>query len=154
MKTCSRCETEKPSVEFYADKTKSDGRHGTCKECVKRDRRERYAADPQKYKDRMSVWQLANRDKIKASRWKRKLAVIARYGGECACCGLKDPEFMTIDHVGGWGKDHRSESGWAYNMVDYLYGRDAQEGFQVLCWNCNCSLGIHGYCPHQQEREE
>jgi hypothetical protein len=25
------------------------------------------------------------------------------------------------------------------------------DGFQVLCHNCNMSIGLYGYCPHQTE---
>ena len=25
-------------------------------------------------------------------------------------------------------------------------------GFRVLCWNCNCSIGMYGECPHQEEK--
>lgn len=21
---------------------------------------------------------------------------------------------------------------------------------EVLCWNCNCAIGIKGYCPHDK----
>lgn len=151
MKQCSRCREEKPLEGFYSDRSKRDGRHTVCKECVKKDRRDRYAADPQKHKDRMKQWQAENRDKIRDARWKRKLAVIERYGGRCACCGESTPEFMTVDHIGGWGKDHRAESGLTYNMVAYLYARPILPGFRILCFNCNCSLGMFGRCPHQEE---
>ncbi|MGW6260355.1 hypothetical protein [Streptomyces sp. NPDC055085] len=136
--------------EFYADSSKRDGRHPICKECAKEDRRRRYAADPDKYKQRMREYQVANRAKRSAYHWKRKLRVIAEYGGECACCGEKAPEFLTIDHVGGWGKEHRKQKGYAWNMVAYLTREGfPKEGFQLLCFNCNCALGIFSRCPHK-----
>lgn len=149
MKQCSRCGVEKGLSEFYADKSKPDGRHGICKECAKADRRARYAADPKKYNERSQRYAADNQDKIKAYRWRRKLRMIEAYGGRCACCGESVPEFLTIDHIGGWGKEHRTKDGSTYNMVAYLTARGfPQGGFRLLCFNCNCALGLFGRCPH------
>ena len=27
-----------------------------------------------------------------------------------------------------------------------------QDDFKCLCWNCNCSRGRYGYCPHEREQ--
>lgn len=40
-KWCSRCETEKAPEEFYVDRSRADGRTPWCKDCKKRDVRER-----------------------------------------------------------------------------------------------------------------
>lgn len=153
MKTCSRCGIQKTPSDFYADKSKSDGRHSVCKECVKAARRAAYAADPEKYKARMKVYAQSDRGK----RYKKELylrlrtAALNAYGGECACCGEMRDHFLTVDHVGGWGARHRKEIGsGASNIYQWLkkagYPQDGT--IQLLCWNCNCAIGIYGSCPH------
>src|SRR6185437_1499391 len=83
--------------------------------------------------------------------------VFARYGEACACCGEKRSEFFTIDHVGGWGKDHKGNNGKRLGgklLYRWIIQHNFPEEFQTLCYNCNCSIGHHGYCPHQHEREQ
>src|ERR1019366_4483037 len=36
---------------------------------------------------------------------------IAAYGGKCACCGETERIFLTIDHIGGGGAEHRRQFG-------------------------------------------
>lgn len=79
------------------------------------------------------------------------------YGNKCACCGESHQEFLAIDHIGGWGKNHRNEKGVRIlGTALYLELKRKQypEGFRVLCHCCNGSLGYYGYCPHEREREE
>jgi hypothetical protein len=47
MKICSKCKIEQPLDNFVNNKNYKDGKHGTCKACVK-------------------VYQLQNQDKLKA----------------------------------------------------------------------------------------
>jgi hypothetical protein len=153
MKACSRCNVEKPLEDFYPDKSKKDGRHGTCKECQKADRKARYEADPETHKARMKAWQKANGDKIAARRRRMREEVIEAYGGRCACCGLTGYEFLTIDHTNGDGAEHRKVIGeGATDILNYLRANGyPKDRFRLLCWNCNCARGIYGYCPHEKE---
>ncbi|MBX9628100.1 MAG: hypothetical protein K2X82_30160 [Gemmataceae bacterium] len=78
------------------------------------------------------------------------------YGNRCACCGESRREFLTIDHVGGTGAAHRRllkviSPHSATNISWWLQKNGYPEGFRVLCWNCNCAIGIHGACPHDAE---
>jgi hypothetical protein len=79
-----------------------------------------------------------------------KAQVHAAYGGKCACCGESAPEFLTVDHVGGRDGDH---VGLTSTQV---FAAIIREGFpdkyRLLCWNCNMSHGLHGYCPHERLR--
>jgi hypothetical protein len=36
MRTCTRCENEKPEADFYAEKTCFDGLRPECKDCTKK----------------------------------------------------------------------------------------------------------------------
>lgn len=155
MQTCSKCQTPKSLDEFYTDKSKRLGVHGTCKECVKADRRARYAADPEKYMERMRAYAATEEGKAAKQRvWlKLRADALNAYGNKCVCCGESTEEFLTIDHVGGWGKDHRREIGsGASNIYQWLRKANyPQDGtIRLLCWNCNCSIGVRGYCPHMR----
>ena len=87
-----------------------------------------------------------------------KFSVLEHYSNgtmACSCCGETRPEFLTIDHINGGGHAHRKllGNGSASAGGGSLYYRLRKDGFpsgyRVLCQNCNFSLGVFGYCPHQ-----
>ena len=63
-------------------------------------------------------------------------------------------EFLTIDHINPEYKPDKTGKNSRSRGVDYrwLIDNDFPEGFQILCWNCNCSKGKYGSCSHN-ERE-
>jgi len=84
-------------------------------------------------------------------RKERKIRVIEKYGGKCACCGEKRIEFMTMDHInndGGQERKKYGEGNTPYNRLDKLPVDRSK--YQVLCFNCNCAKQYSGYCPHQK----
>lgn len=83
---------------------------------------------------------------------KRRQKLIDAYGGKCKCCGEDRFEFLQIDHVNNDGADHRKLIGRT-GLMDWLARhRYPQEGFQLLCANCNFAKGHYGECPHQHEQ--
>src|SRR5579864_3115889 len=76
-----------------------------------------------------------------------KLKVIAGYGNKCSCCGEDRFEFLSIDHIAERGCDERRRLGRGMSS-GALYRKLIREGFpdthQVLCFNCNMSLGFFG----------
>src|SRR3989304_1422744 len=84
----------------------------------------------------------------KKCRQKRKLRCLIAYSGsppKCACCGESHIEFLTVDHNGQLiDKKHRSGD----NLYGWLIKNYFPKGYQVLCMNCNHSLGHYCYCPH------
>lgn len=80
----------------------------------------------------------------------RRFRVIQHYGGKCQCCGEAEIRFLTIDHIGGKGvgANHRKRIGSGSAIAQWLITNNFPEGFQVLCFNCNCASGIYGVCPH------
>lgn len=83
-------------------------------------------------------------------------AVLAAYSGaspRCECCGEHREEFLTIDHINGGGAKQRREGKRGIAFYVWLIKSNFPDGFRVLCMNCNFSLGMRGYCPHQRERE-
>ena len=85
---------------------------------------------------------------------RRRLEVLARYGGTCACCGEDRFVMLTIDHVFGDGALHRkalmSASRSAHHgamIYRWLINNGFPPGFQVLCRNCQAAKGQQSECP-------
>lgn len=87
------------------------------------------------------------------SRARLKRMVIARMGGKCKCCGEKEIEFLTIDHVLEDGARHRKRLKLGGGSI-HRYIRDhnyPKRRFQILCANCNMSKRIgRGGCIHKR----
>lgn len=109
----------------------------------------------EKYRD---VINAKIREHHKKTRWQLKTEIINHYSNgtmQCACCGEKHIEFLSINHINGGGNKHRREigmSGGGVTFYRWLAKNNFPEGFNVLCYNCNLSLGHCGYCPHQREK--
>lgn len=150
MKTCTSCKIEKPISEFYAYKGRPNA---ICKACKNAYSAARYEAKKSIILAQMAAKYSELRDEV-----------FAAYGGYvCACCGETEPLFLTLDHVGNNGNEHRREL--AGETKDYrsmtgiatyraLKKAGFPAGYQVLCSNCN--HGKHrngGVCPHQLRKE-
>jgi hypothetical protein len=87
-----------------------------------------------------------------------KWLVIEQLGGKCACCGETTMEFLTVDHINGDGAAHRksiANTARASSLMIYKDIRNQgfpRDKYRVLCFNCNCSIGCWGYCPHTHSR--
>ena len=116
-----------------------------------------YDANRQRLRAHSETWRKENPEKSRAInvRFRKKLReeCLAAYGCKCACCGLDDHHFLCIDHVNGGGAKHRREQkivGGGRHLYGWLKARGyPQDGFQVLCYNCNNAKKIYGVCPHQ-----
>lgn len=102
---------------------------------------------------------ICTRERI--SKWNRKDAgklrvqCLIAYSGnppKCQCQGCNETniEFLTIDHVGGWGHKHRREL-HGNSIYRWLKINNFPDKFRVLCMNCNHARGKYGYCPHCKE---
>lgn len=83
---------------------------------------------------------------------KKRMICIEHYSENkncCKCCGENKIEFLSIDHINGGGTKHRKEIGGGQLMYQWLIKNNFPKGFRILCFNCNQSLGIYGYCPHK-----
>jgi hypothetical protein len=93
------------------------------------------------------------KSKAKEGRDRLRIEVLARYSKgfpACECCGEKNIEFLTVDHIGGSGNVHRRQIGEGA-LYGWLRKNKFPDGFRVLCMNCNWSIGIRGYCPHSAQ---
>jgi hypothetical protein len=88
------------------------------------------------------------RDRNRARLRRTKTEVLDHYGnGRCACCGERQQEFLTIDHIHGGGRRHRQTCRIG-SIYFWLKKNGYPQGFQVLCMNCNLAKGRFGSCPH------
>lgn len=82
-----------------------------------------------------------------------KSLVLNEYGNYCQCCGEYIWQFLTVDHVGNWGNKHRKDVIGARGgkaIFQWLKNNSFPKiGFRLLCYNCNCSIGFHGFCRHE-----
>jgi len=109
------------------------------------------------YHENIKLSRIEARKRGRKYRIKYRLLVLIHYGGDppkCACCGENHLEFLSIDHIHGGGDEERKKIGGSRScgsMVFYrwLIKNGFPDGYQVLCYNCNCAKGFYGYCPHQ-----
>lgn len=100
-------------------------------------------------------WRKRNPDKVKASRSrtreKLRSDVLQAYGNVCKCCGEQERKFLCIDHINNDGAKHRKEFRLksAQAMYTWLRKNNYPQGFQILCYNCNCAKAYYGRCPHE-----
>jgi len=91
----------------------------------------------------------------KIERTRTKTQVMTHYSNsdkpECFCCGETQLEFLTLDHRNNDGNIERKKGlpGGA-RLYDKLKAQKFPEGYQVMCFNCNCGRAINnGICPHK-----
>ena len=130
---CNRCGTVYPYTrEFFGVNSHASSAfklHRICKPCIA----------------------LKARSVNLVERTKLRVEVLTHYGNgflTCVCCGENHFEFLTLDHVNGKGKEDRKK--YPATMLPRRLRRlGFPPGYRTLCYNCNCSLGVNGYCPHQ-----
>ena len=87
----------------------------------------------------------------KEKRVQLKNLIFDTYGRFCSCCGETRVEFLSLDHVGGWGASHRKElNNNQISLYKWVIKNDFPNSIRVLCFNCNQSHSIFGYCPHEK----
>ncbi len=95
-----------------------------------------------------------------AQKWAAALKheVFSHYSGgtphcNCALCPEKtnDVAFLTIEHIGGGGAEHRrslskTTSFTGNKFYSWLKQHGYPPGYEVLCFNCNCTRNVRGHC--------
>lgn len=119
------------------------------------------------HKEEIQLYQQENKDKIRKYReehreqTKQRLhdyrkdirkQVFEFYGSKCSCCGEVHDEFLTLDHINGGGLKHRKAiNKTSSDFYKWVIDNDFPDFLRILCYNCNCSLGHLGYCPHNKK---
>jgi hypothetical protein len=83
----------------------------------------------------------------RAYRSKLKNVVFEKLGSSCVCCGMGDKDVLTIDHMNNDGNECRKRQSRLQTLREIRDSSDTSI-YQILCWNCNCSKGLYGSCPH------
>lgn len=155
---CGGCSGTKPCTDFHRDKSKNCGHTTICKPCVSAKQKATRVGDPEAYATKLTEMKAyAKRPDVVAKRIAKdradKRKAVELYGNVCVCCGITGLEFLTFDHVGGWGAEHRSADSSATSIVKWIRRRGwvIDPRLRLLCWNCNCSRGIFGFCPHNPD---
>jgi hypothetical protein len=108
-------------------------------------------------------WSRENKDwakeYYKRQHQERKRRVLQHYCSgllKCACCGEKEIDFLSIDHINGgrFGREigigSKDKKLRGRNLYYWLEKDNFPVGFRVLCFNCNHAYGHYGKCPHQK----
>lgn len=125
---------------------------GLCRDCGSRPPLREGLSQCQICTDRASRYAETYDIKRKENRQKLKRAAFDAYGGPiCICCGDEHMEFLNIDHINGGGNKHLKEI--HAHLYQWLKKNNYPSGFQVLCYNCNCSRAHQSdkVCVHQKE---
>ena len=109
----------------------------------------KYDADPE-----------PSREQSRQAGKKLRREMLDAYGKKCACCGETEEIFLCLDHVNGNGGEERRllSNGRPWSNVPVLRRLKKagwpQEGYRILCANCNMATMHARVCPHQSGREQ
>lgn len=114
---------------------------GLCTTCYSK---RRYDTDPE-------TARRLQRESQARTRKRARDQLLAAYGGRCACprCPETDTAFLTLEHIGGGGRQHRKAVG-SHTYADLRRRGYPQDGYTLLCWNCNAGSRLTGVCPHMR----
>lgn len=118
--------------------------------------KQKYWENPRFFREKKAKWRRENLTKARAlerrTTLRNRMAVLTQYGGnppKCACCGEKETQFLSVDHINNDGVKDRKLHGGGTGMYRYLVREKFPRGIQILCYNCNLAKGRYGKCPHQ-----
>lgn len=133
MKTCYKCEEEKPDSEFSRNDSKADGLQSQCKSCHREYRRQHYLRNRQKYIDK------AARHRERLREWFHEFKTQLK----CEQCKESHPACLQFHHSSPEDKEiavscavHR----WSRKRLLHEI-----EKCTILCANCHAKL-------HYEER--
>lgn len=138
---CRRCQAALTDSNWLPGSRRANNK--VCTPCDRKYQLEHYY----KHQDRRCAEVRARSALIRAE-------LLNAYGNVCKCCGEAEEAFLTVDHVHNDGKEHRKALGGSGGaFYRWLRDRDyPQDGFQLLCWNCNHAKYSEGICPHTTKR--
>jgi hypothetical protein len=121
-KKCSKCKKLKLLPDFNKRSDTKDGLQYSCKQC------------------------LGKSEKLRWFNLRKK--ALSAYGNKCQCCGERQENFLTFDHINNDGAEHRKRltNTRGGNILYWLINNNFPDSIQILCYNCNCSRGFRGFC--------
>ena len=177
MKRCRTCGKRKRTDQFFrrgGERARKNGlRQTKCKACLRQELAEWADASKKWIREYCRRWREGHRGVVDAANgfidrargrgvadgltpyYRARHEAILAYGGyRCACCGVTEPLFLTLDHVNNGGTQHRNRLGsGSTKFYTWLKSKKYPPGFQVLCSNCNHGRYRNGgVCPHKTEK--
>ena len=151
MQVCVACGIEKPIKNFpgrgqkyLVDGTKHIYRSDTCRACTRNQRLESGMCPnclrpirPAPGFKKCTACVEVQRKSLRRRRQINFNSALQHYGATCSYCGQTNQLYLTIDHIEGGGNKFRK----AINldtMPAWLRRNNYPDGFQTLCFNCNC----------------
>ena len=127
MKTCTKCNENKPLSEFNKNKRQADGVQTCCRMCQKALNRQSYLKSPARRK------KLSEQGRLAKLRGK---AFVQRYKRFCGCrvCGESEPIALDLHHL-----DPSTKEGNPANLYGNSFKTIKREIRKcvVLCANCH-----------------
>ena len=170
-KTCPSCKVIFPlSGEFFSKNSRhKNGFNSYCRKCAYLVHRRWELRNPDKalarakrYRDKnrtsriekAKIYYRNNIDACRTQKRNRRIRlrkqVFSQLGNSCKCCNESHEEFLTLNHVDGWGKLHRTVVRGSEEIYsEALKMGCPQDKFSILCWNCNAATRYNDPCPHQ-----
>lgn len=113
----------------------------------------------EKIYEKYKIWRNKNRKNV--NEYARKMVAkiktevfnaYSKNNPVCVCCGEKDIRFLSLDHINRNGGEERKRVGaTGYNFYYYLKkNKFPQNGYQILCYNCNFGKRFYKDCPHKE----
>ena len=76
--------------------------------------------------------------------WRLKEKVRTLLGRVCILCGCEEERWLTIDHIGGGGKEHVKQcNGMEGVCRAILKDPHAKKKYRTLCYGCNCLRAVY-----------
>lgn len=129
MKKCTKCEIQKPLIEFYNHV--KFGPRPECKECSKARNADNWKKNKEKIDKKAREWQEANKDKL--ATYTRKQNLKRKYG-------------LTIEAYEEMLKSQESKCAICYQLSDKTLAVDHSHETGIvrslLCNPCNTALGL------------
>lgn len=156
-------------LKAYVYKEKQVWRYD-CRLCDQAKSAARRSMAPEAYRQYLKDWRARNAAKVAGYQEKPRLdpverqherssdhrrrrslrdQVLDRYGRACACCGERDPDLLTLDHLGDGAEERRfNRLRGPTAQLRFVVKQGLPDGYQILCWNCNVAKLDSGACPH------
>lgn len=133
------------------------------REAVNRRKRELYALNPERGRERSKTNRQKNYKQVLEAnrRWRavfwpqlRQECLVA-YGERCVCCGESEPHFLELDHIYNDGaSERRRHKNGQQELLSLKRAGWPRDRHQLLCANCNRGkLRNGGTCPHQTRNQ-
>jgi hypothetical protein len=165
---CRVCNKTKSLSEFRKYSSRGKGLvRNYCVACDRKWHHDYFANHPEvraKHLIRARSWVKRHPKEVKANRKRYRMArdeenrnkVYAAYGNKCACCGITERMFLTVDHVNNDGCSERKKGLYTNGsqFYEWLVKHNFPKNYQLLCYNCNLGKARNkGVCPHQEGSE-